>query len=802
MCRHLVFHKLSSYNCSCTLLCNALQIINIELGENTLNTVQMPEAAGAVQLDMLLKENEYKLKTEKFHKRMMKWLSRNENADQDRTSKKMIQMAMDSIDIDAPEWTYVAAGELLRMMYREAGRTRGYKGSNYGSLYELIKMLPVPLEGKKYAVYKPELLDTYTEAEINELSATIDPEKDKLFSYIGLFLLNDRYLARPDEGVIYELPQERFMIIAMDIMRQEDPAYRLDLVKEAYWALSNLYMTVATPTLSNAGKTHGQLSSCFIDFVDDNLDSIYLTNRDIANVSKYGGGVGLYMGKVRSRGSDIRGYAGTSSGITPWIKQYDQTAVSVDQLGQRKGAIAIYNDIWHKDIFPFLELKTANGDERDKAHNIFTGVSIPDIFMERVRDRQDWYLFDPHTIQEVLGFALEDFYDEEVGPEGNGLFRQHYQKAIDAAEAGKLPFYAWEKVQAIDVMKSIMTSQLEEGTPFMFYRDEVNRQNPNKHIKGIGITSIYSSNLCTEIMQNMSPTLVSEEVLDEETGKIIITRDAGDFVVCNLSSISLAKAVMDDVLERLIKIQVRMLDNVIDINTLPVKQATYTNKRYRPLGLGTFGWHHLLALKGIHWESEEAVELADTLYEDIAFLTIQASMELAKERGAYKLFEGSEWDTGKYFERRGYEDERWLQLKEDVHNNGVRNAYLMAVAPNSSTAKIGDSTDGIDPIYDVAFIEEKKNFKINVVAPDLTPANYDYYRTNRFLLDQKWSIRQNVARQRHIDQSISFNLYVISEIKAADLLELHLMAWELGLKTTYYIRSTAAANVPGCDFCQ
>lgn len=647
-------------------------------------------------------------------------------------------------------------------------------------------------EGQRYPTYKKELLDSYSEEEINELESIIDPSKDKLFSYIGLFLLNVRYLARAAKGKVYELPQERFMVIAMEIMRLEDKDIRIELIKEAYWALSNLYMTVATPTLSNAGKTHGQLSSCFIDSIDDSIDGIYLTNYDAAKVSKFGGGVGIYAGKIRSLGSDIRGAAGNSSGTTPWIRLLNQTAVSVDQLGQRKGAIAIYQDAWHKDIMSFLELKTSNGDERTKAHDIFTGVCIPDLFMERVKAREEWYLFDPHTVKQVLGFSLEDTYDEE---KGHGTFRNLYSIAVNAAESGLLPFYAFEKIEAIEVMKGIMISQLEEGTPYMFYRDEMNRMNPNKH-KGM----IYCSNLCTEIAQNLSPTVISEEYTTED-GDIVVVRKSGDFVVCNLSSINLARAVTADVLDRLIPIQVRMLDNVIDVNTLPVRQAEVTNKRYRSIGLGTFGWHHLLALKGIYWESEEAADYADTLYEKIAFLTIQASKNLAKERGTYAYFEGSDWHTGEFFKARDYVSAEWKALQEEVATIGVRNGYMMAIAPNSSTAKIGGSTDGIDPLYDLEFYEEKKDFKFKVTAPDLSPLTYEYYKKNRFMLDQKESIKQNAKRQRHIDQAISFNFYVVNEIKAGDLLDLHLTAWEAGLKSTYYVRSTASANVSGCEGC-
>ncbi|SIQ97667.1 ribonucleoside-diphosphate reductase alpha chain [Peribacillus simplex] len=761
------------------------QTYNSTISENVTETK-------SIQLEMLSKEFEGHLDMEKFKKRFTKWLDRKSDSTEEQASRKLIQLALESVDIDAPDWTFVAAAELLNTMYRDAQANRGYEGMSYGPFYELITELSQLSEGQRYPIYKSELLSSYTKAEIEELGSVIDPEKDKLFSYIGIYLLNDRYLARPQKDKVYELPQERFMIIAMEIMRLEKTEHRLQLIKEAYWAMSNLYMTVATPTLSNAGKTHGQLSSCFIDAIEDSIDGIYLSNYDAAKVSKFGGGVGLYVGKVRSLGSDIRGFSGNSSGTTPWIRLFNQTAVSVDQLGQRKGAIAIYLDAWHKDIMSFLDLKTQNGDDRLKAHDIFTGVCIPDLFMEAVRDRKEWYLFDPHTVKQTLGFSLEDLYDEK---KGEGSFRNHYALAVEAAENGKLPNYSFEKIKAMDIMKSIMISQLEEGVPYMFYRDEVNRKNPNKH-KGM----IYCSNLCTEIAQNLSPSTITDEY-ETEDGDVVVVRKSGDFVVCNLSSINLPRAVGSDVLERLIPIQIRMLDNVIDVNNLPVKQASISNKRYRAIGLGTFGWHHLLATQNIYWESDEAVHYADALYEKIAYLTIKASNELAKEKGSYPYFEGSDWHTGDYFELRDYTDQKWMDLKADVQEHGTRNGYLMAIAPNSSTAKIGNSTDGIDPLYEIEFYEEKKNFKFKVTAPGLTPNTYEYYKKTRFNLDQLESIWQNAARQRHIDQAISFNLYVHNTIKAKVLLDIHLTAWESGLKSTYYVRSTSSEYDNACESC-
>ncbi|WP_043930525.1 ribonucleoside-diphosphate reductase subunit alpha [Bacillus sp. EB01] len=709
--------------------------------------------------------------------------------------------ALNRIAMDQPNWTFLAARLYLKELYKEAARNRGYDADlQYGDLYNLIITLT------KKGIYSPELLNTYTREEIEELEREIKPEKDCLFNYIGLFLFADRYLARDHERNLFELPQERFMIIAMYLLMNEPKPNRLSLIKEAYWAMSNLYMTVATPTLSNAGKNYGQLSSCFIDTVEDSLDGIYLNNWDIARLSKDGGGIGVYYGKVRALGSDIKGFKGMSSGVIPWIRLINGTAVSVDQLGQRQGAIAVYLDVFHKDIMNgFLDLKTNNGDERRKAHDIFTGVAIPDLFMEMLLETDEhgrsigvWHTFCPHQVKQLMGWkdengqplGLEDFYDDV----DKKMFTEKYMEAVSN------PLLPRKTYRAMDIMARIMVAQLETGTPYMFYRDEVNRQNPNKHLLGEGRTAIYCSNLCTEITQNMSPTTIINEY-ENQDGNLVTVRKPGNFVVCNLSSINLAKAFSASVLERLIKIQVRMLDNVIDLNTIPVAQAQKTNQMFRAIGLGSFGWHHLLALEGIHWESEKAVEFADKLYEDIAYYTILSSMELAKEKGAYSKFKGSEWETGNYFKRKNYTSSRWQDLKDKIQTHGLRNGWLMAVAPNSSTAKIGGSTDGIDPLYSVEYAEEKKNFKFKVTAPDLNHVTYNYYRRARHELDQTWSIRQNAKRQRHIDQSISFNLYVRHDIKAKDLLNLHIESWKQGLKTTYYVRSTSQAQIEECEAC-
>lgn len=723
-----------------------------------------------------------KLEIEDYKRKIFNFIEKKEDYAADDLVDYLIREAEARTDIHIPEWEHFAARLYLNKLYKKASKNRFYNDDDkYGSYIGLQESL-----GER-GIYSGNILKNYSKEELIEAGKLIDPEKDKLFTYNGLYLLATRYLATDSERNVYELPQERWLTIALYLMQNEGKEKRMELVKEAYWALSNLYMTVATPTLANAGKVGGQLSSCFIDTVDDSLQGIYDSNTDVARVSKHGGGVGAYLGYVRSTGAAIRGVKGASGGVIPWIKQLNNTAVSVDQLGQRKGAISVYLDVFHKDIEAFLDLRLNNGDQRLRAHDVFTAVCIPDVFMEAVERRGEWYLFDPHEVHDKKGWYLQDFYDEK---KGEGTFREKYDELVADETISK------KIVKAIDIAKRIMLSQLETGNPFMFYRDEVNRMNPNKH-EG----RIYSSNLCTEIMQNMSATRVIHEIISGD--QIVITKKAGDFVVCNLSSINLGRAVLaedESTLSRLIDVEVRMLDNVIDLNELPVPQATITNKKYRSIGLGTFGWHHLLALKNIAWDSEEAEKYADELYEKINYLAIQASNKLAQEKGAYKVFKGSDWETGEYFERRDYSTEAWKELADKVSASGMRNAYLMAVAPNMSTAQIAGSTASIDPIYNAFYYEEKKDYRRPVIAPDLSLNTYPYYEKGAYKVDQFASVRQNARRQRHVDQSLSFNLYVPSGIKASKLLELHMTAWREGLKTTYYVRSNDI-DVEECEWC-
>ena len=630
-------------------------------------------------------------------------------------------------------------------------------------MYRLVEM-------KLYGAY---LLENYTEADLEVLADYIKPERDDLFNYEGIKLLKDRYLVKGYEGEVYELPQERMMTIAMHLAIPEGEK-RVYYAKAFYDLLSGLKMTVATPTLANAGTSFYQLSSCFISTVGDNLWSIYDVNQKFAQVSKHGGALGIYVGKIRALNSEIRGHKNSSGGVIPWVRLYNDTAVAVDQLGRRRGSASVTIDVWHKDLYDFLELKTNNGDDRRKAHDIFPSISIPDLFMERLERREAWSLFDPHMVQKEMGYSLEDFYDDT----DQKAFTMRYE----AVEANKK--IERITVPTLDIMKKIMISAVETGTPFIFFRDTVNRANPNKHLG-----MIYASNLCHEIAQNMSSSDLLEESVAGELGATeVITRiKAGDMVTCNLNSVNLGRVERSE-FKDCIPLQIRMLDNVITLNQYPVREAGLTSEKYRAIGLGTSGYHHYLVNHGITWESEAHLKEADALFEDLAYEAIKASMELAKEKGAYLGFEGSEWQTGKYFERRGYTSPRWQELREEVARYGIRNGYIMAVAPTGSTSNIANTTAGIDPIFKKFFIEEKKGSFTPKAAPDLSAANFWLYKEAHHI-NQTWSIKACGIRQRHIDQAQSFNLYITPEVKAKDILDMYINAWKEGVKTLYYVRN-------------
>lgn len=687
----------------------------------------------------------------------------------------MMKACVELISKEAPKWEYIAARFLSYQVHNEIdARMQKLEIHTFSDKISFLE------EEGYYGAY---IREAYSDTEINELNAYIQNQRDYKFTYSGLDLVVKRYLIHSHSHEILETPQEMFMGIAMHLAITERD--RIYWAKQIYDILSNLQVTMATPTMSNARKPYHQLSSCFIDTVADTLSNIYKSVDNFAQVSKYGGGMGLYFGKVRANGSDIRGFEGAAGGVIRWIKLVNDTATAVDQLGVRQGAVAVYLDAWHKDVPEFLSLRTNNGDDRMKAHDVFPAICYPDLFWKMAKEdlHATWYFMCPHEIEKVKGYCLEDCYGEE--------WEEKYFDCVRDTRISK------REMLLKDVVRLILKSAVETGTPFTFNRDHVNRMNPNAH-EGM----IYCSNLCTEIAQNMKAMkLEDKEILNIDGESIVVERSvAGDFVVCNLASLSLGNINVEDneELSHIIHVIVRALDNVIDLNYYPVPYAKITNRKYRPIGLGVSGYHHMLVKKGLRFESDEHMEFVDRIFENINYYAIQASHELAIEKGSYAVFEGSEWQNKDYFKKRKYESDAWIKLANDV-STGMRNAYLMAVAPTSSTSIIAGTTAGVDPIMNKYFLEEKKGSMIARVAPDLDARTFWLYK-NAHQIEQEWIVKAAGIRQRHIDQAQSVNLYITNEFTLRQVLMLYIHAWEYGVKTIYYVRSKSL-EVEECESC-
>ena len=689
----------------------------------------------------------------------------------------LIKAAVELTTPEAPSWEMISARILSYRSEKNISRLEEEMGLR--TFYRKLKYMT------EEGLYGDYILQNYSEEEINEAATFIDPERNKLLNYSGLDLLLKRYVIKNYSGKVIERVQEMFLGIALHLAMPEKED-RLMWVRRIYDLLSKLEVTMATPTLSNSRKPSHQLSSCFIDTVPDSLDGIYRSLDNFSQVSKFGGGMGMYFGKVRATGGNIRGFKGVAGGVIRWMRLVNDTAVAVDQLGMRQGAVAVYLDVWHKDLPEFLQLRTNNGDDRMKAHDIFPAICYPDLFWKMAEEdiNQSWSLFCPNEIMRIKGYCLEDCYGEEWE-----------RKYLDCVNDQRL---SRRVISIKDIIRLVLRSAVETGTPFTFNRDTVNRANPNAH-KGM----IYCSNLCTEIAQNMAPIeTVSKEVETKDGDTIVVTTTRpGEFVVCNLASLSLGRLPLEDEeqMQEKVATVVRALDNVINLNFYPVPYAQITNQRYRSIGLGISGYHHALAKRRIKWESEEHLEFMDKVFETINRAAILASSNLAKEKGSYQFFEGSDWQTGVYFDKRGYDSAEWQDVRKTVALQGMRNAYLLAVAPTSSTSIIAGTTAGLDPIMKRFFLEEKKGSMLPRVAPELSDETYWMYKS-AYLINQKWSVRASGVRQRHIDQAQSMNLYITNDFTMRQILDLYLLAWKEGVKTIYYVRSKSL-EVEECESC-
>ncbi|EOT7296427.1 ribonucleoside-diphosphate reductase subunit alpha [Campylobacter jejuni] len=713
--------------------------------------------------------------------------------------KTLIKTAVDKIDIDCPNWTFVAARLFLFDLYKKVN------GMNrYNHLREYFQ------KGEKEGRILLGLKEKY---DLDDLNAYIKPERDMQFTYLGIKTLYDRYLIKDSKGMPIELPQQMFMAIAMFLAQNEfNPQ---EWAKKFYDLISKFELMLATPTLSNARTTRHQLSSCYIGSTPDNIEGIFDSYQEMALLSKFGGGIGWDWSKVRAMGGSIDGHKNAAGGIIPFLKITNDIAVAVDQLGTRKGAIAVYIEPWHMDISDFIDLRKNSGEERRRAHELFPALWINDLFMKRVRANDKWTLFDPADtadLCDLYGEAFEKRYEE-------------YEKDESITK---------EIVEAKELWKKILLNYFETGLPFLCFKDSANRANPNAHV---GI--IRSSNLCTEIFQNTEPNYYQIKVVFEngdelhfnEEQKVVIDggyekpakkistldsidgnkvyivekyKNDGKTAVCNLASINLSKVYTKEDIERVVPTAIRMLDNVIDLNFYPHRKVKDTNLKSRAIGLGVMGEAQMLAEAKIHWGSDEHLNKIDEIMEQISFEAINASSNLALEKGSYEDFEGSNWSKGIFpidvaslkakalTLREGLFDQSecdWVKLREKVKKDGMRNGYLMAIAPTSSISILVGTTQTIEPVYKRKWFEQNLSGMIPVVVPNLSLDTWQYY-TPAYELDQKILVKAAAVRGKWIDQGQSLNIFLsLDKASGGYLNEIYQLAWELGVKSTYYLRS-------------
>lgn len=716
-----------------------------------------------------------------------------EEVEADKLFDLIIRASNDHISEKNPDFTYLSASALRRKIYKQASKNRGFDYKNgYGDYYSFV------IQMVEQGIYDEDILTSYTEAEIRRVGKLINIGKDKKFSYAGLFMLNNTYLKKGYRGEVLELPQERFLTSALYFMKDEKKTKRFEFVREAYWALSNHFIGLATPSLLNAGATNGTLSSCHIITPNDDLMSIMESLKQTAKFSQNGAGIGIYMGFLRASGSWIRGYKGRATGVLHPSRLTSTLAEYVNQLGARPAGIALYLPVWHLDVFDFLDLRLKTGSQEKRAHTIKTAVTIPDEFMRRLDAKQNFTLYDPYEFKKKMGVDLNRLFDRKqlmAGEEPNKVdhaFTYWYRKA----EENKT-FELSRVVSTTEIYKSIFASRKTGGTPYMYYSDISARMNPNEHM---GMP--FGSNLCSEIIQNMDYDRVESEELDKEGFLVTKTKGEG-LVTCNLSSLVLnnifGKGNEHVDLQKVVDIQFRMLDNVITLNRTVVPQATHTNRLYRAVGAGAMGLVTLMTSEGIRWESDEASEFTGNIFKQYLKAAIKASSKLAEEKGSYPYYEGSDWNTGAFFDKRGFVSDEWNEVRE-MASKGMRNAYLMAIAPTSSNSIMMNSSPSIDPPYAVIYREEKSGLNVIIV-----PSNYNnktkWFYKSGFEMDEMWAIKVVAAAQKYIDQAISHNMHVSKSIKGSEMLRLDMGVWNNGIKTTYYTYTEDYVLEPDCVMC-
>ena len=702
----------------------------------------------------------------------------------DDINRLLVKTCVDLVTVENISWQHVAARIFLGNLYKKAVRNRNialkdvYTPETYKALFD---------EYREKGYYYKDFYTYYTEEDILKAGEKLSQDTDLSYEYTTVLSLANRYLLNPNK-IVKELPQEMYMSVALFLAIPEKKESRLEFAFRIYEECSKQRISLPTPTLLNARTNYHQLSSCFKINVDDDLRAIYHGIENMAQISKFGGGIGVYLGHIRSQGAMIRGVLGTSGGVNPWIRVINDTANAVNQLGARAGAISVTLDVWHRDIYDFLDLQTETGDIRSKSFDVFPAISIPDLFMKRLQEGKDWTLFDPHEVHHFYGKRLEDHFGE--------AFEAFFQE-LEEDHRLKLK----KTVSTKDLFKKFLKSTVETGMPYVFYRDTVNRLNPNKHAG-----NIYSTQLCTEICQNTSPSKFKEESIDG--GDIIIRYGPGDLVVCNLASVNVAQVTDEKTMKQTFPVLLRILDNVITLNYYPIKEAEATAMRYRSIGIGYLGLAEYLATRKLAYESAEAREKVNELFERYAYYTYRASVDLAKNRGRYELYEGSEYDKGillgrdvSWFAKNTPHGQEWQTLFADMKKHGVRFAYHTAPAPNTSTAGVVGTTAALLPIYKKYFVETNVSAPTIRVAPKLDKENFWYYK-EYISMDMNDVIDMIAVVYKWIDQSVSFEWMIDPErTSPAQLYGYYMKAWEDGIKTVYYVRSLSGEVKDDCVSC-
>ncbi|MGB3694137.1 MAG: ribonucleoside-diphosphate reductase subunit alpha [Spirulinaceae cyanobacterium] len=679
----------------------------------------------------------------------------------------LINCALEMCSPTEPDWRYVAGRLHIWSLWKDILVARGYQYGNYAQTVA---------DKVKSNQYDP-AISVYSTEELTEAGSWINPDWDTDYDYAGAVLLTNRYLL--DD----ELPQEALLTCALLLASQESPHERLSWAEKFYVAIATRKISLATPILANLRVPNGSLSSCFIAAMDDNLESIFSTITDTARISKNGGGVGVNVSRIRATGSWVMGKKNASGGVIPWIKLLNDTAIAVNQGGRRAGAVTVSVDIWHLDVPEFLEMQTENGDQRRKAYDIFPQLVISDEFMRRVVAKEQWTLVDPYEIRTKLGIEFAELWGEK--------FEAAYEQ-IEAALDTKIKLY--KKVNARELFKAIMKAQVETGMPYLWFKDAANRANPNQH-EGY----IPGGNLCQESWSNVKPGLEAH--------------------TCNLCSINLANTEETE-LPNISRIAVRLLDNTIDLTSPPFPASQTHNNKYRTIGVGCMGLADWLAKRKLSYSCLPEISY---LFEEIGYYCTYASMELAQERGAYPAFAGSEWSKGKlvgakplaWFKANAKDHGRWVTLGEEIVKHGIRNSHITAIAPNTSSSLVQGCTASILPVYSKFFYDKWAKGTVPI-APPFIKESFWFYRENK-TLDQKEVVKAVATIQKWIDTGISmellFNLnkgvYFPEEpercLKAKDILETLIMAWEEGCKAVYYIRTVQKDDFKekgeGCAAC-